>query len=72
MQYVVMRDIETNEIDLVGRFKNNGIGEIWQNGKWVAYSNLVSDLLDGLLENITEAEAKELVTRQQNSELQAA
>jgi hypothetical protein len=72
MQYVVMKDIETSEVDFVGRFKDNAIGEIWQDGKWVAYSNLVSDLLDGLLENITEAEAKKIISKQRKPDLQAA
>ena len=72
MQYVIMKDYETNEIDLIGRFKSKGIGEIWQNGEWIPYSNLISDLLDGLLENITEVEAKRLISQTKKPQLQAA
>ena len=67
-----MKDGETNKIDFIGRFKNKGIGEIWQDGKWTPYSNLISDLLDGLLENITEPEAERLISKRQKRELQAA
>ena len=71
MQYVIMKDYETNEIDLIGRFKNKGIGEIWQNGKWIPYSNLISDLLDGSLENITEVEARSIIAKITSTQLQA-
>lgn len=72
MQYVISRDEETGEIDLIGRFKKHAIGEIWQDGKWVHYSYLISELHDGLLENITEAEAKKLIAERAVPQLQAA
>lgn len=67
-----MKDYETNKIDLIGRFRVKGIGEIWQNGEWLTYSNLISDLLDGLLETITEVEAKRLISQIKKPQLQAA
>lgn len=72
MKYVVMRDEETNEIDLVGRFKNKGVAEIWQDGKWKSVSTLHSALLDGLLEDISETEAFELIAKKLSPELQTA
>jgi hypothetical protein len=72
MQYVISRDEETGEIDLIGRFKEHAIGEIWRNGKWVHYSYLISELHDGLLENITEAEAKKIIAEMKTPQLQAA
>lgn len=72
MEYVVEKNYETNEIYLIGRFKGQGIAEIWQNGKWENTSTLYSSMLDGLLENITETEAMKLIAKKSNRRLQAA
>lgn len=72
MEYVVEKDEETNEIYLIGRFKIKGTAEIWQNGKWVESSTLHSSMLDGLLEDISEAEAMELIAQKEAQELQVA
>jgi len=72
MQYVVLKDEETDEVEIVGRFEKFGIGEVWQNGKWAADSVLVSNLFDGLLETISEAEAIELITKHFQTEKIAA
>ena len=72
MEYVVEKNEDTNEVYLIGRFKGKGIAEIWQNGKWVESSTLHSSMIDGLLEDISEAEAMKLISRKQTQELQAA
>ena len=72
MEYVVEKNEETDEVYLIGRFKSKGIAEIWQNGKWVESSTLHSSMMDGLLENISEAEAMKLISQKETLELQAA
>ena len=68
MEYVVLRDEETGEIEKVGRFRNGGITERFVDGKWISDRILYTELLDGLLEKITEAEAERVVLRQHQTE----
>jgi hypothetical protein len=70
--YVVLRDEETGEIEKIGRFREDGITESFRNGKWLRDHILYSELLDGLLEKISEAEAKRLITLQHRREKIAA
>ena len=72
MQYVVLRDEETDEIEIVARFKKYAIGEIWLEGKWQHDPTLISNLHDGLLENISEKEAKKIIAEMTVPQLQAA
>ncbi|MEK7723353.1 MAG: hypothetical protein AAB336_03315 [Acidobacteriota bacterium] len=72
MKYVIEKDEKNNKVHLIGRFQSKGIGEIWRNGKWVESSTLHSSMLDGLLEEITEAEALKLISQKQVQELQVA
>jgi len=67
MQYVVMKDEETNEIEVIGRFKKHGLGESFQNGKWEEDSLLIRLRLDGLLENISETQAMKLLSAQKQN-----
>ncbi len=62
MQYVVMKDEETNEIEVIGRFKEYGLGESFQNGSWEDDSLLIRLRFDGLLENISETQAMKLLS----------
>lgn len=62
MQYVVMKDEETNEIEVIGRFKKYGLGESFQKGNWEEDSLLIRLRLDGLLENISETQAMKLLS----------
>jgi hypothetical protein len=71
MEYVVFRDDETDEIIGLGRFGGHGIAEIWRDGKWHQANTLYSDLLDGLLDEITEAEAMKIIG-QKTPQLEAA
>lgn len=70
-QYVVVRDEITNEVELIGRFEN-GLGEILKDGKWQSNGVIYSLQMDGLLEDISEAEALKLISRKRTQELQAA
>jgi hypothetical protein len=71
VQYVVAKDEETNEVEIIGRFKN-GIGEIFRNGRWEHDGFIYRLQLDAFLENITEAEAMKLIQESQTRELQVA
>lgn len=70
-EYVVVRDEETKEIELIGRF-SKGLGEIFKDGKWQSNGIIYSLQMDGLLEDITEAEAMKLISQKVSRELQAA
>lgn len=72
MQYVVGIDEESKEVELIGRFKGDGLSEIWRDGKWVSDNGLYRDLHDGLLNNISEAEALKLISKQRSRQPQVA
>lgn len=70
-QYVISKDDETNEIELIGRFSNHNLAEIWWDGKWHQSNSLYGELLDGLLDEISEAEAMKVISQRQ-PQLEAA
>lgn len=70
-QYVVAKDEETNKVEIIGRF-NNGIGEIFRNGKWEHDGFIYRLQMDAFLENVTEAEAMKLIEEIQSKQLQVA
>ena len=70
-QYVVAKDEETKKVEIIGRF-NNGIGEIFKNGRWEHDGFIYRLQMDAFLENITEAEAIKLIKEQNSQQLQAA
>ena len=70
-QYVVVRDESTGEVELIGRFEN-GLGEIFEDGKWQSNGVIYSLQMDGLLENISEAKALKLIAQKETEKLQAA
>jgi len=73
MKYVVMRDEETGEIVTLGRFHENALTERYSiKGFWIQDNTLESDLFDGLLEEISEREAKQIIATQFSREKQAA
>jgi hypothetical protein len=69
-QYVVMKDDETQEVELIGRFEN-GIPEILSDGKWESNGVLYSFQMDGMLDEISEAEALKLIAQREKLQLQA-
>ena len=71
MEYVVLRDEETGEIEKIGRFQN-GLAEQFCDDHWESDASLYSLQFDGLLENISESEAAKIITQQQRREKIAA
>jgi len=72
MEYVVLRDEETGEIEKLGRFGDGFLQEKFYQGDWVWDSFLDRELLDGLLEKISEAEAERLINLHRRREKIAA
>ncbi len=73
MKYVVMKDEETGEIISLGRFHADALTERYSlQGCWVSDNTLESDLFDGLLEEITEAEANRIIRTQFSRKKQVA
>jgi hypothetical protein len=70
-QYVVMKDDETQEVELIGRFEN-GVPEILLDGKWESNGTLYSFQMDGMLDEISEAEALKIIAQREKLQLQAA
>jgi hypothetical protein len=63
MEYVVLKSEKTGNVIKVGRFKEDGITESFRNGAWRRDRILYSELLDGLLEKISEAEAEKFIAQ---------
>lgn len=73
MKYVVMRDEETGEVITLGRFHENALTERYSiQGFWAEDNTLESDLFDGLLEEISETEARRIIATRFSREKQAA
>lgn len=72
MDYFILRDEETGEIEKIGRYKDNGIAESLLFGEWIKDYVLDSEMFDGLLEKISEAEAERIITLQRRREPIAA
>jgi hypothetical protein len=72
MGYVILKDEETGEIEKIGRFLETGITEKFHNGEWIRDRVLYRELLDGLLEKISEAEAENIIAVQHKREPIAA
>lgn len=78
MKYVVLKDEETSEIEKLGRFRKDEKSvdifteTYFPNTGWEEDETLYVQLLDGLLEEITEAEAKRIIATQFSREKQAA
>ncbi|MCY7375783.1 MAG: hypothetical protein LH472_07405 [Pyrinomonadaceae bacterium] len=75
MKYVIMKDDETGEAIKLGRFggKPGYIDETYfPKSGWQQDNTLYSDLLDGLLEEISETEANRIIAAHFSREKQAA
>jgi hypothetical protein len=70
-QYVVAKDDETQQVEVIGRF-SNGIAEVYLDGKWKLNGTIYSLQRDGLLDEITEAEAMKLIEQRKIPQFQAA
>ena len=78
MKYVVLKNEETNEIEKLGRFRKDKKSAYiftetyFQSVGWEEDETLYRQLLDGLLEEISEAEAGRIIAAQLSREKQAA
>ncbi|CAN5845198.1 hypothetical protein BH20ACI4_BH20ACI4_07170 [soil metagenome] len=72
MKYVILKSEKTNKIVKVGRFAEDGITESFRNGEWTRDRILYSELLDGLLEEISKVEAEKIITQMLEREKIAA
>ena len=72
MEYVVLRNEKTDEIEKIGRFRDDGIAESLRFGEWQRDRILDSEMFDGLLEDISEAEAIKIIALQHRHEKIAA
>ncbi len=78
MKYVVVRNGKTGEIMTLGRFrKDEKTGELFDEvyfpkSGWQEDNTLYSELLDGLLEEISEVEARRIIATKFSREKQAA
>ena len=76
MKYVIMKDDETGEIMKIGRFsgKPDYVDEYYSpvSNSWEDDTILYSELLDGLLKEISEAEALKIIKTEFSREKQAA
>jgi hypothetical protein len=72
MGYVILKDEETGEIEKIGRFLETGITEKFHNGEWIRDRVLYSEMFDGLLEKISDAEAEKIIAVQRRREPIAA
>jgi hypothetical protein len=78
MKYVVLKDEETGEIEKLGRFRKdeNSVDifteTYFPSAGWEKDETLYVQLLDGLLKEITEAEAKRIIATQFSREKQVA
>ena len=72
MEYVVLRNEETGEIEKLGRFGENWLQERFYQGEWIWDEMLDREMFDGLLEEISETQAKKIIALQTESEKIAA
>ncbi len=71
MQYVTVKDKKTKTVQVIGRFID-GIPEILSDGKWELCGTLYSFQMDGMLDEISEAEALKIIAQREELQLQAA
>ena len=72
MDYFILRDEETGEIEKIGRYGDDGIAESLRFGNWVEDYVLDSEMFDGLLEQISETEAEKIIVQMLKQEKIAA
>ena len=61
MDYFIKRNHKTDEIIKIGRYREDGIAESLRSGEWRRDRVLDSEMFDGLLEQISEAEAEKII-----------
>ncbi len=61
--YFVLRNQKNDEVIKIGRYGDDGIAESLRFGKWLEDPILDSEMFDGLLEEISEAEAEKIIAQ---------
>lgn len=61
MDYFILRNKKTSEIIKIGRYGDNGIAESLRFGEWATDYVLDGEMFDGLLEQVSEAEAEKII-----------
>jgi hypothetical protein len=64
MDYFILRNQKTGAIVKIGRYGGDGIAESLRHGEWLFDPILDSEMFDGLLEQISEAEAEKIIEEQ--------
>ena len=72
MDYLILRNEKTGKVIKIGRYGNDGIAESLHIGNWERDRVLDSEMLDGLLEQISETEAEQIITQMLKQEKIAA
>ncbi len=72
MDYFILRNEETGEIEKIGRYQDNGIAESLRFGEWRRDRILDSEMFDGLLEQVSEVEAQKIIAQMLKEEKIAA
>ena len=72
MDYFILRDEETGEIEKIGRYGDDGIAESLRFGEWRRDRILDSEMFDGLLEQVSEVEAQKIIVQMLKEEKIAA
>lgn len=63
MDYFVLRNEKTGKIIKLGRFGKDLLQESFRNGEWLWDEVLDREMFDGLLEQISETEAKKFIAQ---------
>ncbi len=72
MDYFILRNQKTGKVIKIGRYGVDGIAESLRFGKWLEDSVLDGEMFDGLLEQISESKAKQIIAQQLEREKIAA
>ncbi len=72
MDYFILRNQKTGEIIKIGRYGDDGIAESLRFGEWRRDRVLDSEMFDGLLEQVSEAEAEKIIALMRRQEKIAA
>ena len=68
MEFVILRNEKSGEVEKIGRFLENGLAEQFCGDHWESDASLYSLIFDGLLETISKVEAEKLIALQLRQE----
>jgi hypothetical protein len=61
MDYFILKDDKTGKVIKIGRYADDGIAESFRFGEWRTDPILDSEMFDGLLKQISETKAEEII-----------